>query len=147
MTSAFLLVNVEFPFEDDVMAKLRDIPEIVDVYRVQGMYDIIAKIELDNEEKLKELVSERIRKIERITGTVTIMIAQGKVWDTLDLKKLVNYSLSQNFINARNCILIMALYGIYGSHKTESSPLSNNRTRNIVLKMAQDLGNIANKNK
>lgn len=79
MTSAFLLVNVEFPFEDDVMAKLRDIPEIVDVYRVQGMYDIIAKIELDNEEKLKELVSERIRKIERITGTVTFMIAQGNV--------------------------------------------------------------------
>ena len=28
---------------------------------------------------LKELVSERIRKFERITGTVTIVIAQGKV--------------------------------------------------------------------
>jgi DNA-binding Lrp family transcriptional regulator len=79
VTSAFLLVNVEFPFEDDVMARLRDIPEIVDVYRVQGMYDIIAKVELDNEERLKELVSERIRKVERITGTVTIMIAQGRV--------------------------------------------------------------------
>ena len=64
MTSAFLLVNVEFPFEDDVMARLRDIPEIVDIYRVQGMYDIIAKVELDNEERLKELVSERIRKVE-----------------------------------------------------------------------------------
>jgi DNA-binding Lrp family transcriptional regulator len=54
-------------------------PEVVDVYRVQGMYDIIAKVELDNEEDLKELVSERIRKIEGITGTVTIMIAQDKV--------------------------------------------------------------------
>lgn len=41
----------------------------------------------------------------------------------------------------------MALYGIYGNHTTESCPLSNNRTRNIVLKMAQDLGKIANKNK
>lgn len=79
MTSAFLLINVEFPFEDDVMAKLRDIYEIVDAYRVQGMYDIIAKVELDKEEELKELVSERIRKVDRITGTVTIMIAQGKV--------------------------------------------------------------------
>ena len=57
------------------MAKLRDIYEIVDVYRVQGMYDIIAKVELDKEEELKELVSERIRKVERIMGTVTIMIA------------------------------------------------------------------------
>ncbi len=79
MTSAFLLINVEFPFKDDVVTKLRDMPDIVDVYRVQGMYDIIAKVELDNEERLKELVSERIRKVERITGTVTIMIAQGKV--------------------------------------------------------------------
>jgi DNA-binding Lrp family transcriptional regulator len=79
VTSAFLLLNVEFPFEEDVMTKLRDIPEVVDVYRVQGMYDIIAKVELDNEEGLKELVSEHIRKIERITGTVTIMIAQGKL--------------------------------------------------------------------
>jgi DNA-binding Lrp family transcriptional regulator len=79
VTSAFLLINVEFPFRDDVMTKLRDMPEIVDVYRVQGMYDIIAKVELDNEEGLKELVSEHIRKVERITGTVTIIIAQGKV--------------------------------------------------------------------
>jgi len=38
----------------------------------------------------------------------------------LDLKKLVNYSLSQN---APNCILIMALYDIYGSDTTVSCPL------------------------
>jgi len=54
-------------------------PEVVDVYMVQGMYDIIAKVELDSEEELKELVSEHIRKVEGISGTVTIMIAQGKV--------------------------------------------------------------------
>jgi DNA-binding Lrp family transcriptional regulator len=54
-------------------------PEVVDVYRVHRTYDIIAKVGLDSEVELKELVSERIRKIEGITGTVTIMIAQGKV--------------------------------------------------------------------
>lgn len=79
VTSAFLLVNIEFSFGDDVMMKLKTMPEVVDVYRVQGMYDIIAKVELDSEEELKELVSEHIRKVEGITGTVTIMIAQGKV--------------------------------------------------------------------
>lgn len=41
----------------------------------------------------------------------------------------------------------MALYGIYGSHTTESCPLNNTQSRNIVLKMAQDIDNIANKNK
>jgi DNA-binding Lrp family transcriptional regulator len=79
VTSAFLLINIEFSFGDDVMMKLRNMPEVVDVYMVQGMYDIIAKVELDSEEELKELVSEHIRKVEGITGTVTIMIAQGKV--------------------------------------------------------------------
>ncbi|HEY9387107.1 MAG TPA: Lrp/AsnC ligand binding domain-containing protein [Nitrososphaeraceae archaeon] len=78
MTSAFLLINTEFPFVDDVIGELRKIPEIIDMYRVQGMYDIIAKVKLNTEEELKELVTERIRKVERITGTVTIIIAKGK---------------------------------------------------------------------
>lgn len=79
VTSAFLLVNIEFSIGDEIMTKLRNMPEVIDVYRVQGMYDIIAKVGLDSEEDLKELVSERIRKIDGITGTVTIMIAQDKV--------------------------------------------------------------------
>lgn len=40
----------------------------------------------------------------------------------------------------------MALYGIYGSHTTESCPLNNIESRKIVLNMAGDLDNIANKN-
>jgi DNA-binding Lrp family transcriptional regulator len=59
VTSAFLLINIEFSIGDDVMAKLRNMPEVVDVYRVRGMYDIIAKVGLDSEVELKELVSER----------------------------------------------------------------------------------------
>jgi DNA-binding Lrp family transcriptional regulator len=52
------------------------VPEIADVYKVQGIYDIIARVNSDTEEKLKELVSERIRRIDGITGTVTVIIAK-----------------------------------------------------------------------
>ena len=76
MTSAFLFINAEFLFVEDVINKLKEIPEIVDVYKVQGIYDIIARVNSDTEEKLKELVSERIRRIDRITGTVTVIIAR-----------------------------------------------------------------------
>jgi hypothetical protein len=42
----------------------------------------------------------------------------------------------------------MVLYGIYGSHTTESCPLNNIQSRKIVLEMAaKDLENIANKNR
>jgi DNA-binding Lrp family transcriptional regulator len=76
MTSAFLFLNAELLFVEDVINKLKEIPEIVDVYKVQGIYDIIARVNSDTEEKLKELLSERIRRIDRITGIVTVIIAK-----------------------------------------------------------------------
>jgi DNA-binding Lrp family transcriptional regulator len=76
MTSAFLFINAEFLFIEDVINKLKEVPEIADVYKVQGIYDIIARVNSDTEEKLKELVSERIRRIDKITGTVTVIIAK-----------------------------------------------------------------------
>jgi DNA-binding Lrp family transcriptional regulator len=76
MTDAFLFINVQFLFIDDVMNKLKEIPEIIDVHKVQGTYDIIARVHSNTEEKLKELVSERIRRIDRIIGTVTDIIAK-----------------------------------------------------------------------
>ena len=76
MTDAFLFINVQFLFIDDVMNKLKEIPEIIDVHKVQGTYDIIARVHSDTEEKLMELVSERIRRLDRIIGTVTVIIAK-----------------------------------------------------------------------
>jgi DNA-binding Lrp family transcriptional regulator len=76
MTSAFLFINAELLFIEDVINKLKEVPEIVDVFKVQGIYDIIARVDSDTEDKLKELVSERIRRIDRITGTVTVIIAR-----------------------------------------------------------------------
>jgi DNA-binding Lrp family transcriptional regulator len=76
MTSAFLFINAELLFIEDVINKLKEVPEIVDVYKVQGIYDIIARVNSDTEEKLKELVSKSVRRIDRITGTVTVIIAK-----------------------------------------------------------------------
>jgi DNA-binding Lrp family transcriptional regulator len=76
MTSAFLFINAELLFLEDVINKLKEVSEIVDVFKVQGIYDIIARVNSDSEEKLKELVSEHIRRIDRITGTVTVIIAK-----------------------------------------------------------------------
>lgn len=78
MTSAFLFINAEILFVDDIINKLNEIPEIVDIFKVQGIYDIIVRVNSDTEEKLKELVTGRIRSIDKITGTVTVIIAKDK---------------------------------------------------------------------
>lgn len=41
MTSAFLFINAELLFIDDVITKLN---EIVYTYKVQGIYDIIVRV-------------------------------------------------------------------------------------------------------
>ena len=76
MTSAFLFLNAELLFVEEVINKLKEIPEIVAIFKVQGIYDIIIRVNSDTEEDLNELVSGRIRSIDKIIGTVTVVIAK-----------------------------------------------------------------------
>jgi DNA-binding Lrp family transcriptional regulator len=56
MTSVFLLINAELLFVEDIINKLKQIPEIVAIFKVQGTYDVIVRVHSDTEENLKELV-------------------------------------------------------------------------------------------
>ena len=40
----------------------------------------------------------------------------------------------------------MSLFGIFGIHSVESCPLNNAENRNLVIKMAEELDKIANRN-
>ena len=44
MISVFLFINAELLFIESVIDKLKELPEIVDVFKVQGIYDVIARV-------------------------------------------------------------------------------------------------------
>ena len=77
MTSAFLLINCDFPFAGDVISELEKVPEIIDIYKLHGKYDVIARVKSDDEETLNEIVKARIRKIDKIKSTLTMIIVEG----------------------------------------------------------------------
>ena len=77
MTSAFLLINCDFPFAGEVIGQLAKVPEIVDIHRLHGMYDIIARVKSDTEEDLNEIIKVRVRKIDKIKSTLTMIIVEG----------------------------------------------------------------------
>ncbi len=77
MTSAFLLITCDFPFAGDVISELEKMPEIIDIYKLHGMYDVIARVKSGNEEDLNEIVKVRIRKIDKIKSTLTMIIVKG----------------------------------------------------------------------
>ena len=68
------MIDCDFPFSENVIEELKQIPEIEEFYRVQSIYDIIAKVNADSEDQLNEIVTRKVREIEGIKNTLTMII-------------------------------------------------------------------------
>ncbi len=77
-SSAFVLIDCDFPFSENIIEELKKIPEIVEFYRVQSIYDLIAKVSADSEDQLHETVIRKVREIEGIKNTLTMIIIASK---------------------------------------------------------------------
>ncbi len=73
MVSSYVLINCDIGSVEDVISHLKKIDGVKDVHGTFGAYDIIAKIESDNRETLRDTLTWKIRKIERISSTLTLM--------------------------------------------------------------------------
>ena len=78
MVSAYVLINCELGSEEDVISHLKTIDGVKEVHGTFGAYDVIAKIESDNAETLRETMTWKIRRIERIRSTLTLMTIAGQ---------------------------------------------------------------------
>jgi len=72
--SAYVLITCDLGAEEDVISLLKTIDGVREVHGTFGAYDIIAKIESDNAETLRDTIARKIRKIERIRATLTLMV-------------------------------------------------------------------------
>ena len=74
MPKAFVLINVESGAEDEVLTELKAIENVDESYFSYGVYDVITKIRADSMEKLKELVTTRIRSLDQVRSTLTLIM-------------------------------------------------------------------------
>jgi len=77
---AIVLINTDIGAEEEVLNQLMSIEGVKEAYMVYGVYDIVAKIAVDNTEKLKEIVSSKIRKIPKVRSTLTMLIVESKIF-------------------------------------------------------------------
>lgn len=77
MPMAFVLINTEIGAEEEVINELRKIENIKEAYVVYGVYDIIAKVEADSMDKLKEIVSWKVRRLDKVRSTLTMLVVTG----------------------------------------------------------------------
>ncbi|ADV65526.1 transcriptional regulator, AsnC family [Desulfurococcus mucosus DSM 2162] len=78
-SSAIILIQTEIGAEAKVLDELFKIPEVKEAYVVYGTYDIVLKIEAEALEKIREIVTNKIRKYPDIRTTVTMIIVEEKV--------------------------------------------------------------------
>ena len=76
MPQAFVLINVESGAEEDVVKELKKIDGVEEAYFSYGVYDIIAKVKAESMEKLKDLVTRKIRTLNRVRSTLTLIMME-----------------------------------------------------------------------
>ncbi|MFX1252999.1 MAG: Lrp/AsnC family transcriptional regulator [Promethearchaeota archaeon] len=77
MPTAFVLVNAEIGAEDSVLKDLTNTDGVVEAYIVYGVYDIICKIEKDTMEVLKDVITSKIRALDNVRSTLTMIVVEG----------------------------------------------------------------------
>ncbi len=76
MTVAFVLINTELGAEDEVKEKLLEQPEVVESHIVYGVYDLIVKLEAETMEKIKNVVTWKIRRMNKVRSTLTMIVME-----------------------------------------------------------------------
>ena len=76
MPAAFVLVNAEIGSEDEVLDELKGTTGVIGAWIVYGVYDIVAKIEADTMDKLKEIITTNIRGLENVRSTLTMIVVE-----------------------------------------------------------------------
>ena len=73
MPIAYVLINCESGSESVIIRELKRLSQVVEVSKVDGSYDLIAKVTADTVDKVKEVISLKIRGFEQIRTTLTLI--------------------------------------------------------------------------
>jgi DNA-binding Lrp family transcriptional regulator len=76
MPRAFVLINVESGSEEEILGEIKKIEGVEEAYFSYGVYDIITKVKANSMEKLRETVTRKVRTINRVRSTLTLIMME-----------------------------------------------------------------------
>jgi DNA-binding Lrp family transcriptional regulator len=74
--TAYVLINYEIGAEQNILNKLENVPGVIEVSEVNGVYDIVVKIASDTLESLKNTITRHIRAIDTVRSTLTLIVVE-----------------------------------------------------------------------
>lgn len=80
MPIAYVLLNSDLGSDASIINEVKEILKEENVqYEIQGVYgvyDIVLKLSADNAEKLRSIITNKIRKISKVQSTLTMMVIE-----------------------------------------------------------------------
>ena len=70
------MINLETGAESEVLEYLRKVDAVEEAHRIYGVYDVIAKVKADNMDKLQEIVSMHVRRLDKVRSTLTMIVIE-----------------------------------------------------------------------
>ncbi|MET1102328.1 MAG: Lrp/AsnC ligand binding domain-containing protein [Pyrodictiaceae archaeon] len=77
MPTAVVLINTEIGADEDVFERLKEVPEVKALYMVYGLYDLVAIIESDDMNKLRDIIFKHLRSSPKVRSTLTMIVVKG----------------------------------------------------------------------
>jgi DNA-binding Lrp family transcriptional regulator len=78
MSIVYVLITCDAGFEEPVINQLKTIDLVIEVIGVIGTYDILVKLESENSEDFKSVMTSKIRKIQNIRTTLTLTVIESQ---------------------------------------------------------------------
>ncbi len=72
MEKAYILIGCELGSENDIVEKVLKIDRVKDAKVVYGDYDIVVEAETDTEAQMDNLITKKIRKLDKVRSTITL---------------------------------------------------------------------------
>jgi DNA-binding Lrp family transcriptional regulator len=82
---AFVDLFVDAAMMDDVISSLKEIKNAVQIYEVTGEFDVIVLVNVNDIEEFRDLLKNRIMKINGIKSTVTSIVLKSHRNHTLEI--------------------------------------------------------------
>ncbi|MDN5847150.1 MAG: Lrp/AsnC ligand binding domain-containing protein [Candidatus Nitrosocosmicus sp.] len=76
MPEAFVLMNAELGSEESIVNELKKIDLVKHVYQVYGVYDVVALVEGESMDKVKETITWKLRKLNGVKSTLTMIVME-----------------------------------------------------------------------
>ena len=73
MPKAYVLINTDPEVEEEFIDYLRKLEGVTEATSVYGIYDFIARVEAPSMEKVKEVITWKIRRLKHVKATITLV--------------------------------------------------------------------------